>query len=86
MKLEPCHRASCMQIIEALQDKCNALKAERDHFHESRNSYSKALAIAQVQAIDDEALMREVLDCGATEYERMADLRVKLRARLEQAK
>ena len=30
MTLEPCYRASCMQIIEALQDKCNALKAERD--------------------------------------------------------
>jgi len=78
------------QLAASLQDKCVSLIAERDElklaYAECSRQKNELLTAHKVNArreVDDEALMREALNCGATEYERMADLRVRIRARLE---
>ena len=68
MKLEPCHRASCMQIIDAL-------KAELGDLPEAQ-----AEMLAQIKA--DEALMQEVYDGWISSVDVFGPMQ-KLRARLE---
>jgi hypothetical protein len=76
MKLEPCYRASCMQIIDAL-------KAELGDLPQSQ-----AEMLAQIKA--DEALMRGILErmeryqTKRGDYETFEAQAMALTARLEQ--